>query len=179
MAIKNYSSILTVDTFSDLSSIPSPADGQIGYVDDTRLVYTYSATLATWQPSNRLVVKRSMVTINGKVAGSTPIYTLETVGTMNFFPTQVVPRVISITGAGIIAPTVSVGTNSPNYNNIATANPINSILATLNSGSGAPQPATYSPSLTAGTVIYANVVGAAFTTGNYQVRYDIVGYYEN
>ncbi len=159
--------------YAHQSDLPSTADvGQIAYCSDIKLSFVFDGSV--WMASSRTVVKKSSVTINGKNTGATAIYTLEN-ASVNFFPIMIVPRVVNISGV-TTAPTVSIGTNSTSYNNIATGSLLSSVLATLSVGSGAPYMAPYSPSLSGGTVIYANVTIAAVAT-TYSVVYDIIGYY--
>lgn len=170
-----FTPIQKFDTFSSLSSFVGN-DGDVAWCADVRLTFIYSAANAGWQPSNRLVVKKSNVTVTATSTGPTLIYTLEQAGGFNFYPSLVIPRVVNVSGVST-APAVALGTNASSYNNIATASLLSSALATLGANGGAPQTANFSPALAAGAAIYANVTTAAIATA-YQVKYDIIGFYD-
>lgn len=172
MSVMKYKQVMVVDTQSTLPTVAEAGD--IAYCMDVKLIFNFDGT--TWVPSNRTVVKKSGVTVNGKVTGATLIYTLES-SNLKFYPIMVVARVVNISGV-IIRPTISIGTNSSSYDNIVTASLLATLLSTLGAESGAPQDASTSPQLAGGTAIYANVsLGATATT--YQVKFDVIGYYDS
>lgn len=162
-----------ITIYKKQSDLPTTADtGQLAYCLDVRIPFTFYGT--AWMASSRTTVKKSTITINAKNTGATAIYTLESTS-LNFYPIMIIPRVVNISNV-TTPPTASIGTNSTSYNNIATSSLLSTVLAALSVGSGAPYNASYSPALTGGSVIYANIsVGAIATT--YSIQYDIVGYY--
>jgi hypothetical protein len=158
--------------YTDLPTVAS--DGDLAWCQDTNLSYRFSASLASWAPLTRELVKTSSVTVNGKTTGSTLIYTLEGSGSLNFCPTQIVVRPITITSA-TLKPTFSVGSNATTYDNIASGTLLNSVTSLLGITT---QPMNVSTSslMAGGTQIYCNVtIGALATSYTFQV--DILGYY--
>lgn len=165
-----YMQLMVIDTEA---SRPSSADiGQIIYCADTKISFVWDGT--QWQTTYKVVVKRAMVTINGKTPGTTPIYTLEP-GTLNFHPTQIIMRPVSIVSA-TLKPTVSIGSNATADDNIATGSLLNSVL-TLTGATTSPHNASTSPALAGGTVIYANVSLGALPT-SYTFKVNVIGFYD-
>jgi hypothetical protein len=158
---------------SDLTGVTAD-NGQLAYCMDIQSTFIFNGT--TWMPSARTVVKKSTVNINGKTTGATSIYTLEA-SNLKFYPIIVIIRAVNISGV-TTAPTVSVGTNSTSYNNIATASLLNTILSTIGATGGSPNMATASYPISGGTSIFANVSIAAIAT-NYTFNVEIVGFYDN
>lgn len=157
------------------TDLPGTAqDGDLAWCVDTNLSYRYSSAASTWAPLTRELVKTSSVIIDGKTTGATTIYTLEGSGTLNFYPTQIVIRPVTITSA-TLKPTFSVGTNSTAYDNIAAGSLINGVTTLLGITSS-PMNASSSPALTGGTVIKANVTIGALAT-SYTFKIDVLGYY--
>lgn len=161
--------------FANYTDLPTAAmDGDLAFCQDTQLSYRYNATMTTWAPLTRELVKISTVVIDGKTTGATTIYTLEGSGSLNFYPAQIVIRPVTITGA-TLKPTISVGSNASSYDNIATGSMLNTVTSLLGITSQ-PQNVSTSPALAGGTVIKANVtIGALATT--YTFKIDILGYY--
>ena len=167
-----YKQFLYVDTFANR---PSNADnGQFMFVNDTKSTFYFDASTSQWMPLARFVIKKGNVVIDGKTTGNTAIYTLEE-SALNFYPTQIIVRAVNITNA-VIKPTISVGTNSPNYDNIATGSLLNTVTSLLGITTQ-PQSVSTSPALAGGTQIYARTSLAA-TASTYTFKIDIAGYYE-
>lgn len=168
----SYKQTLYVDTYANR---PSTADdGQLMWVKDTKTTLYFDSQNAVWMPLARFVIKKGTTVIDGKTVGNTLIHTLEE-STLNFYPTQVIVRAVNISGAAV-KPTITVGTNSPNYDNIASGNVLNSITSLLGITTQ-PQTVSTSPALSAGTQIYVRVTGVPVAT-NYTFKVDVAGYYE-
>jgi hypothetical protein len=174
MAFISATQTLKYQFYTDLPA--AAQDGDLAWCQDTNLSYRYSSNASTWAPLTRELVKTSTVTIDGKTTGATTIYTLEGSGTLNFYPTQIVIRQVSVTGTVILKPTFSVGSNSTAYDNIASGSLLNTVTS-LAGITQQPMNVGSSPALAGGTVIKANVTVGATTTGNYQFRIDVLGYY--
>lgn len=172
----SFKQILYADTLDELLATTTADDGQLAYAINVKQYMRYNSSLAKWQSSDRIVVKRSTVVVDAKVLGSTKILTLENIP-QNFYPIQVVPRVSNISSV-LTPPSLTIGSNSPTFDNIATTSIIDNLISALNSGSGAPKSASQSPPLPANTEIYARVSGVALAT-NYKLMFDLVGYYES
>lgn len=172
MAYVRSTQTMIFDNYTDLP--PTAMDGDLAFCKDTQLSYRYNVAMTTWAPLTRELVKVSSVTVNGKNTGTTTIYTLEGSGSLNFYPTQVVLRAVSITGAAI-KPTLSIGTNSSNYDNIASGSMLNTVTSLLGITSQ-PQNVATSPALPSGTDIKVNVTIGATATA-YTFKIDILGYY--
>ncbi|PYE14064.1 hypothetical protein DFR67_114163 [Williamsia limnetica] len=169
MAITKYMQVMLVDT---QASLPASADmGQVAFCQDTKISLIFDGTI--WQPSDKLVVKKSTVVVNGKNIGVTPIYTLEP-SSLNFYPTQIIMRAVNVSGA-TLKPTVSIGSNASSYDNIATGSLLNSLL-TLTGASTSPQNVSTSAPLSGGTVINANVSLGALAV-NYTFTVNVIGFY--
>lgn len=109
--------------------------------------------------------------VNGKTIGNTLIFTTDSV--KRFVPTGVYVNVVSVVGLSLVA-TLSVGTNSPNYNNICAA----AILTGLDSNNETIQlPLTGNlNSVAPGSQVYARVsIGSTATT--YDLNTAIAGFY--
>lgn len=170
--ISRYAQFMVVETQADLPT--TAQQGDLAYCADSWIAFNYNGT--AWVPSSRVQVKKAGSTIDAKVVGSSIIYTLEP-SSLKFYPIMVVPRNVNISGA-VTPPTVSIGTNATSYNNIAAGALLPTLLATLSVGSGQPQMVQASTGLAGGSVIRANVtIGAVATT--YQVRYEVIGFYDN
>ena len=169
-----YKSTLYVDSYSELINLPQSTVpvGQRAMERGTYNEYVYDGT--AWMPLARFVIKKGTVIVDGKTAKSTLIYTLEPVP-LSFFPAQIILRTVSVLGASL-KPTISVGTNSPDYDNIASGSLLNSVTNLLGITS-APQNVTTSPQLVGGTPIYIKVSTGAIAT-SYTFKVDIAGYYE-
>ena len=165
--------ILYVKTVANL---PVSADnGQFAFILDTKSTFYFDSNTMQWMPLARFVIKKGNVVVDGKTAGNTSIYTLEP-SNLNFYPTQIIVRAVNIDTA-IIKPTISIGTNSPNYDNIATGSLLNTVTSLLGITTQ-PQSVSTSPALAAGSQIYARVSLAA-TAAAYTFKVDIAGYYES
>jgi hypothetical protein len=168
----SYRQILYADTVSELPM--SSKKGDLAYVDDVNLYYKFDGS--QWILTERVVVKKGLSTVNGLIAGNTLVYTLENTTGMTFVPLFIHVEAINMSGV-ITPPTVSVGTNAPNYNNILNLTAMDSILNTtgliktynVSSAIGV-------PSIPPGTAIYTRVGGLAIAT-TYAFRIDIIGYY--
>lgn len=169
-----YSQIMIVDSESNRPS--SAQVGQFVYCQDTQATYIWGGS--SWITSARVQVKKTTSAINAKNTGTTLLYTLEA-SSLNFYPVMVIPRA---TGAGIsgvvTGPTMSIGTNSTSYNNVATTGLLGSILTALGAGNSQPTNTSYSPGLAGGTQIFANVTLGAVAT-NFTTLYDIIGFYDS
>lgn len=168
----SYKQTLYVDTFANKPL--SADDGQLLWVKDTKSALYFDASASMWMPLARFVIKKSMATVDGKSVGNTLVYTLED-SSLNFYPTQVIVRAVNVSGA-VVKPTISVGTNSPNYDNIASGNILNSITSLVGITTQ-PQTVSTSPALPGGTQIYARVTGLPVAT-SYTFKVDVAGYYE-
>lgn len=98
MAVESMDT-LRADSFANLPS--KATDGQVGLVvtatDISSYVFNmamYTATGKGWTPSQKSQVKKSSVTIDGKTAASTLIYTMEDVP-YNFYPQQIIGIVVA------------------------------------------------------------------------------------
>lgn len=159
---------------SDLTGVTA-GNGQLALTLDVFKLFTYSTSSSSWIPSSSVSVKKSIATVTGTSTGATTIYTLEA-STLNFYPIMVIFRAVSISGV-VIIPTVSVGTNSTSYNNIATGSLLSSVLSTIGANGGAPQAASTSIPLAGGSVIKANVtIGATATSYTFNV--EVIGFYD-
>lgn len=173
MAIRYYLQRMVVDNKSDLSSI-APNAGTIAYCLDTpNIAFQWDGS--NWNTSNKTQVLKSTVAVNGKTTGATLVYTLPA-STLNFYPTQIIVRAVSISGV-TTPPTVSVGTNSTSYNNIATGSLLNTVLNTVGATGGSPQNASTSFPIAGSTAIYANVTIGAIAT-NYTFYIEVIGFYD-
>lgn len=172
MAIIKYTQIMLVDNYSGL---PSSADiGQLAMDISTNSTYQWNGS--SWLPLGRVIIKKEMNSINAKNTGNTLIYTLEASG-LNFYPFGIVPRATGVGISGVtLGPSISVGSNSTAYDNIASASLLGNVLSALTGGNSLSS-SVNSPALAGGTAIYAKVsVGAVAT--NYTLKYDILGYYD-
>lgn len=174
MAINRYTQMMVVST---QASLPTSAQvGDFAYCLDVAIAFFFDGT--NWQPSNKVVVKKSTVSLNAKNTGTTLLYTLEA-STLNFFPTQIVARATGVGISGVVtAPTLSIGSNSTSYNNIATTGLMATLLSALGAGTSVPTNVSNSPALAGGTAIYANVSIGAIAT-NYTELFDILGFYDS
>lgn len=171
MPIQRYGQIMVIDTQANMPTVS--LQGDFCYCVDTGLVFIFDGQF--WTPSSKVQVKKSTVTIDAKTTGAKLLYTLES-SSLNFYPTQVVPRNSNISGV-TTGPTISIGTNSTNFNNIASSGLLSTLLSTLSAGSGVPQQTSFSPALAGGTQIFADVTIGALAT-SYSVKYDILGFYD-
>ena len=172
MIQKNFQ-ILLVDNVSDLANIKADKNA-IAVASDALVPYSFDGT--TWNVSNRTFVLKSAVEINGLVVAKTKIMTIPP-SVLNFYPTMVLFKPSTISGV-LIRPTVSVGSNSPNYDNIATGSLLNTILSTLGANGSSPQLASTSYPTPGNTDIYANVSIAGSAT-TYKFFIYLVGFYDN
>lgn len=174
MSVQGYSQIMRVDTQANL---PATANiGEFAYCIDVGLVFIFDGT--NWNVSSKVAVKKTSTSVNAKNTGATAVYTLEA-SSLKFFPILIIPRATGVGVSGVtVGPTISVGTNSTSYNNIASTSLMGNILSTLSAGSSAPSTTSFSPALTGGTQIFVNVTVGALAT-NYTVLYDIIGFYDN
>lgn len=159
---------------SDLASWTAK-NGQLGFCLDVKTTFSYDSAGVAWMPLARTVVKTSNVTINGLATGNTKIFTIEP-SNLKFYPVMVIFRAINISGT-VTPPTVSIGTNSTNYNNITTSSLLSTLLNTIGATNGAPGMVTTSPALSGNTDVYAKVSIAAIGATVYQFQVDIIGYY--
>lgn len=172
MAFRRSLQTFAYDLYTDLPSLA--LDGDLAWCADTQLSYRYSGSLSSWAPLTRELVKVSSVVVDGKTSGPVTIYTLESSGSLNFYPTQIVIRPVTVTSA-TVKPTFSVGSNSTNYDNIASGSLLNSVT-TLTGITTSPTNAATSAAMPGGTVIKCNVTIQALAT-MYTFRVDILGYY--
>lgn len=168
---------VTFDNAAEMFAVTQADAGQIAFCRDTKLVFTWDG-VSTWMPSNRVVVKKSGIPVNGLATGNTKIYTLETIPGMVFYPTKVIMRKASQAGTVITQPVVTIGSNAPSYDNIATNSLLTSILGTLSIGSGGPGINTFSPPLASGADIYARISTTAIGPTALTFTVDIEGYYD-
>jgi hypothetical protein len=171
MAILGYDQIMKVSTYAELPATATVL--QLARTLDSKITYEFDGTV--WMPVGRQNVKSSTVVVDGKSIGNTLVYTLEPSGTLNFYPTQVVLRPVSISGAAL-KPTISVGTNSTAYDNIASGSLLNTITGLL-SITTQPLTVSTSPALSGGTGVYAKISTGALAT-SYTFNVDILGYYK-
>ena len=161
------------DNVADLAGIKGDKR-QLAFCDDAEVPFTWDGT--NWVVSNRTVVLKSQVVVNASTTGNTKIYTTPT-SALTFYPTMVLFKAVSISGV-TLRPTVSVGTNSTAYDNIASASLLNSLLGTLGATGSAPQLATTTYPVAGGTDIYVRVsIGGVFTSYTFTVY--ILGFYDN
>lgn len=174
MGILFSTQIMIVDTQANLPS--SAATGQFAYCLDTTITLIYNGS--AWLPGSKVQVKKTTVSVNGKNTGTTTLYTLEA-SSLNFYPIMIVPRATGVGVSGVVTgPTMSIGTNSSSYNNLANATLMGSLLTSLTGGSSVASTTTSSPALAGGTAIVANVTIGAVAT-NYTELFDIIGFYDS
>lgn len=111
------------------------------------------------------------VAVNGKVVGNTLIFTTDS--TKRFVPTGLYVTVTNTSGLSLVA-TVSVGTNSPNYNNICAA----ALLTGLDTNNEILQLPLLGNlnSIAPGSAVYARV-SIASTATTYDLNVAITGFY--
>lgn len=170
-----YKQIMYVPT---ASALPLTADdGQLAFIKDSQSTHSFSNSSMSWMPLGRQVVFKSGVNVNGKAVGNTLIFTLPP-SPLYFYPTGISIRQVNVSGAGT-NPSIQIGTNSPNYNNIATTSLLSTVLGLLDVNNGVPIMGTFSPPLAGGSAIYVRVAGAALLYTNFTVKFDILGYYDS
>lgn len=151
--------------FGDVKSPGSSVvDGALVSYNGTSGQLINSATL-----ENGIVVKN--VAVDGKTVGNTLIFTTDAVKT--FVPVSINVTITSVSGLSLVS-TVSVGTNSPNYNNICAA----ALLTGLDSNKETLQlPLIGNLSAIApSTAVYTRVsIGSTATT--YDLNVAIAGFY--
>ncbi len=108
--------------------------------------------------------------VDGKTTGPLTLFTTNEEGP--FVPTQLIAGVIGIAGFTSV-PTMSLGTNSPNFNNIIAATPLTGLNALGKYAVLAIASGTAVPSL---TLIQFNITVAAVAT-TYQLGFNLIGYY--
>lgn len=119
--------------------------------------------------SSGIVVKN--VAVDGKTVGNTLIFTTDAVKT--FVPVSINVTITAVSGLSLVS-TVSVGTNSPNYNNICGA----ALLTGLDSNNETIQIPLIANlnAISAGSQVYARVsIGSIATT--YDLNVAIAGFY--
>jgi len=119
--------------------------------------------------------------INGKTIANTSIFNVES-GTQKFIPTSFHFETVSYTAGTLnTPPTLSVGTNSPNYDNLLKTTDLSTLLGNVLSFVGMVQgknvtEANSVPALAPGSTIYCRV--SVVTGANaYTFRVDTQGYY--
>lgn len=174
MPIKKSGDIIYVDNVSDLAGIN--ADKRtIAVAMDAEVPLSFDGT--NWVVSNRTVVLKSQVVVNGLNANTnTKVYTTPA-SALTFYPTMVLFKPVNISGV-LIRPTVSVGSNSPNYDNISSASLLNTILSTIGATGGSPQLVSTTYPISGGTDIYARVTTAGSAT-SYTFTVYLIGFYDN
>lgn len=108
--------------------------------------------------------------VNGKVVGNTLLGTVPAGKT--FIPVKATYTLTAISGLSLVA-TVSVGSNSPNYNNISSATALtllNALGVTLNLDLSSPA------SIPAGGQVFARV-SIASTATTYNLQASVIGFY--
>jgi len=175
MAIKYYGQYIAADTEAEILLMSGKA-GDVAYAADTKLRYMYNGN--DWFCTDALRVLRGTATVDARTVGNTKILTIPST-TFRFVPLGAHVEVTSLTGTVILQPTLSVGTNSPNYNNLFTATGLVGLLSAvgLTSNNALNLANAISP-LAGGTDVYARVSIGATGPTVYVVRIDIMGYYE-
>ncbi|RYH70507.1 MAG: hypothetical protein EON54_01350 [Alcaligenaceae bacterium] len=168
-----YKQIMYINTYANRPAVAD--DDQLMFVRDTKATFYFDKSVNSWMPSARFVIKKSNVVVDGKTAGSTMIYKLED-SSLNFYPTQVIIRAVDISGV-TVKPTISIGTNATNYDNIASGTLLNTVTSLLGVTSQ-PQNVSTSPALASGTQIYVKISGLPVAT-SYTFKVDVAGYYES
>lgn len=92
-------------------------------------------------------------------------------------PQQIIQVAVAMATV-VTPPTISIGTNAPNYNNIKSASVLTTILNSVTPGvSSTTQPDSPVAPIPGNTDIYANVTGLALA-GTYKVKFAIAGFYD-
>lgn len=175
MALDHYGQYICWDTEAEVLAATGLL-GDVAYAKDTKIRYMFDG--AVWRPTDATRVLRGTVNVDAKNTGNTKIYTIPNT-IFRFVPIGVHAEYVALAGSIGLAPSIAVGTNSPNYNNIATSSSLATLLSTL--GLTTPSAFTIANNLaplTANTEVYARVSSAATIFSAYTVRLDLFGYYE-
>ena len=174
MAIRDYGQYIVTDTEAELLLL-TPHIGQIGYPADTKIRLLYTGS---WVPNAAVQVLRGQANVDGKSVANTTIYTMPSTS-FRFVPLGAHVEVTSVSGTVGVMPTVSMGTNSPNYNNLFTGSALNSLLTTLGvTQTNALAIASTVNPITGDTALTARISVAATLFTTYSFRIDVLGYYE-
>lgn len=175
MSLDHYGQYICYDTEAEVL-LQIGKLGDIAYAKDTTMRYLFDGT--NWRPTDATRVLRGIANVDGKTVANTKIITVPPTS-FRFVPLAIHVEYLTITGTVGLAPTVSVGTNSTAYNNIATSSGLTTLLASV----GLTSPSAFTAAnnvtpLAGSTDVYARVSVGATLYSAYTIRLDMFGYYE-